>query len=187
MKSILFVGLVVLAAVGFWLMPGGREDFVAAPQQAAVVPVVLATSGTHEGSAEVEGGVVLTEIETITGAIDGMTLVGSRVDLHVDVQQRVTDRAFWVGSPDNRVLVVLGRDSGDGENEPQRAETSGHRLSPVRGGQRAAISGVIRAMPAYEQRLQWNLTEADGKELANRKIYIRADRFSAEGHGHVPH
>lgn len=184
MKSIFVLGLVVLAALGFWLVPRNHDDPVTPRLQAAAVTAVVATSGTHEGSAELEGGSVVTEIETITGANDGMTLVGRRVDLHVDVQQRANDRAFWVGSPDNRVLVVLGPDDRAG-TERHRGEFAGHGISPVRGGQRAAISGVIRTIPASGQRPGWILADADEKDLSDRKIYIHADAVSSQGHG--PH
>ena len=182
MKSLFVLGLVALAALGLWLVPQNRDDRITPRDRAVEPPRAVGTSGTHDGSSEAPDANAVTEIETITGVNDGMTLVGRRVDLHVEVQQRANDVAFWVGSPDNRVLVVLGRDNRTGEQR-QKGAPSGHGISPVRGGQRAAISGVIRPVPPAEQRMSWSLTEADEKELADRKIYIRADTVSSEGHG----
>ena len=188
--------VVAVAAAGVLLVPqlrNDREEFegggVVVGSQSKPSPHgntqaekdAVGTAG-HEAAAEVEGGSIVTEIETITGSNDAMTLVGRRVDLHVDVQHRANDNAFWVGSPDNRVLVVFGRDNRDGLQR-QRGLPAGHGIAPVRGGQRAAISGVIRPLPAAEEMASWNLTTDDKKEAAERKIYIRADRVSSEGHG----
>jgi hypothetical protein len=123
---------------------------------------------------------LIREIETITGANDAMALTGRRVDLHVDVQERATDVAFWVGPRDNRVLVVLAR----ARDRGQRNQSAGHWISPVHAGQRAAISGVVRAVPAADEMSGWNLSEDDKAELDDRKVYIRADGVTSEGHGH---
>jgi hypothetical protein len=87
-----------------------------------------------------------------------------------------------VGSPDNRVLVVMGRDNRDG-TQRQSGVPAGHNIAPVRGGQRATVSGVIRPLPKAEEMASWNLTTDDQKEIAERKIYIRADSVSSDGHG----
>ena len=145
-------------------------------------PQAVGTSGAHNGSAESHGGDVITDVETITGANDGMALVGRRVDLHVDVQARANDRAFWVGPRDNRLLVVLSRDTRDGL-ERQTGQPSNHGIAPVRGGQRAAISGVIRPLPKAEHRYSWSLSREEHEELEARKVYIAADTVTSEGHG----
>ena len=184
MKWLVAVGLIVFfAAVGLWLVPqnrndrGKRDGGDLGPTAGAV-----GTTGTHDGAAETHRGDVITEIETITGTNDGMSLVGRHVDLHVDVQDRANDHAFWVGSADNRLLVVLRRDNRHGA-ERQRGQPSNHGIAPVRGGQRATVSGVVRAAPKDEHRDSWNLTRDDQNELADRKIYIDADTVSSEGHG----
>ena len=184
MKWLSVVGLIVFfAAVGLWLAPQNRYDREEwNGGDLGRTPGALGTSGTHDGAAEMHRGDVITEIETITGATDGMSLVGRHVDLHVDVQDRANDYAFWVGSPDNRLLVVLRRDNRDGA-ERQRGQPSNHRIAPVHGGQRATISGVVRAAPKGEHRYSWNLTRDDENELVDRKIYIDADAVSSEGHG----
>jgi hypothetical protein len=198
-RWLLFLGVLALAGIGIWLVPQrhtDREDRegggvrlgaqskntphgdtkAGSPRQA------VGTSGARDAAGEAEGGSVVREIETITGANDAMTLVGRRVDLHVDVQSRVNDTAFWVGSPDNRVLVVLGRDNRNGRKRQQGVPAS-HGISPVHGGQQATISGVIQPVPRAEHRYSWNLTERDQRDLSDRKIYIRADSVRTDGHG----
>jgi hypothetical protein len=196
MKWLFALGLIAGAVAGLWLVPQTRDDrekrdggrtiagsTASTPHHDAKPSTgAVGTSGTHDGAAEINGGDVITEIETITGTNDGMRLVGRRVDLHVDVQGRANDHAFWVGSRDNRLLVVLRRDRRDG-TQRQQGRPSNHGISPVHRGQRAAISGVIRATPAAEQRYSWSLTRNDEKELADRKIYIDADTVRSEGHG----
>jgi hypothetical protein len=179
MKWVFVLGVLLVLGLGIVLVPQNRIDREVTGG-AAVAPV--GTSGTHDNATDAKGGDVITEIETITGANDAMGLVGRRVDLHVDVQDRANDHAFWVGSRDNRLLVVIGRDRRGG-SQKQRGEPPNHRIAPVRGGQRAAVSGIIRPAPKAEQRYSWNLTRDDERELADRKIYIDADTVSSEGHG----
>ncbi len=190
MKWMTVLGLLVLAVVGLRLTPEGNAR-TPRPRDgtrvAAAVSDAVGTTGTHSAAharaAEIDEGNVVTEIETITGANDGMMLVGRRVDLHVDVQKRVSDHAFWVGSADNRVLVVLVQDDPRGPGHHQ-GRLSRHQIVPVHRGQRAAIAGVIRSMPKPGQLAGWRLTRDDVEELTDRKIYIRADSVSSEGHGH---
>ena len=184
MKWMLALGLLLVLGVMF--VPQTRTDRELTGDGDAVAPastIPVGTAGAHEDAAEAKADVI-TEIETITGTNDGMALVGRRVDRHVDVQNRANDHAFWVGSPDNRLLVVIGRDRRDG-SQRQHGKPSNHGIAPVRGGQRAAISGVIRPAPKAEQRYSWNLTRDDERELADRKIYIDADSVSSEGHGRL--
>ena len=196
MKWMLLLGVFVVAVAGLWLVPQTRNDRekwdgagVVAGSTASAPhhdrgrsPGAVGTSGTHDGAAETHQGDVITEVETITGATVGMTLVGRRVDLHVEVQARANDHAFWVGSHDNRLLVVLGRDRRGG-GERQGGRSANHGIAPVHGGQRATISGMIRDVPKAERRYSWNLTRDDERELADRKIYIDADTVHSEGHG----
>lgn len=187
-----------LAGAGIWLVPQNRndreswrsggvavgsrgkntpfDDTSAAPRQE------VGTSGARDRASAEETPRVIREIETITGANDAMALVGRRVDLHVDVQSKINDVAFWVGPPGNRVLVVLARDNRNGAKR-QKGVPASHGIIPVQDGQQAAISGVVRPVPAAEHRFSWNLTERDERELRDRKIYIRADSIRSEGHG----
>jgi hypothetical protein len=194
-RWLLLLAVIAIAIAGVWLVPQNRNDRenrdgsgVASGstgrETAAGEPAnkAVGTSGHARGSAESDGAQVVTEIETITGANDAMSLVGRRVDLHVDVLSRANDHAFWVGSPDNRLLVVFGRDNRTGSKR-QTGVPATHGVSPVRNGQTAAISGTIQPVPKAEDRLNWALTEADNNELKDRKVYIRADTVSSDGHG----
>jgi hypothetical protein len=195
-RWLLALGGLVLAAVFVWAMPQNRNDRerwsgggvevgsagrgsthsdVGGPDGAREA---VGTTGSHDDAVAADAAVVR-EIETITGANDAMSLVGRRVDLHVDVQSRANDHAFWVGSPDNRLLVVMGRDNRNGAKRQSGAPAS-HAVEPVRHGQRAAISGVVRSIPNKEQRFNWNLTEDDERELSERKVYIHAESVSPE-------
>ena len=174
MKSLIVLGLLAVAAIGLWLAPQrttAREIEHPATIAAAssVTSGAVGTTGVDPVAA-VEPAIIR-EIETITGTNDGMALTGRRVDLHVDVQGLANDHAFWVGSPDNRLLVVLARDA------------SSHRIAPVHRGQRTAVSGVIRRIPDSGTVAQWKLTRSDGRELADRKIYVRAETVTTQSHG----
>jgi hypothetical protein len=149
----------------------------------------VGTTGTEKPDAEGDsgpGGVVpprvIQELDTITGSVDGQQLIGQRVDLHVAVQSVPNEVAFWVGERDNRVLVVLGRDNRSGAQR-QRGVPSGHGISPVHAGQQATISGSVQRLPRAEEMSSWRLTEGEFAELLDRKLYIRADSVTTNGHG----
>jgi hypothetical protein len=181
MRWVFVLALLTLSGLGIAFAPLTHTDREITAQAAVPIGRPVGTTGTHE-TAEARGANVIADIETITGTNDAMVLVGRRVDLHVDVQRRANDHAFWVGPRDNRILVVIGRDARGG-SQRQRGVSAHHRIAPVRGGQRAAISGVIRRAPTAEKRWSWNLTRDDDRELADRKIYIHAEKVSSEGHG----
>jgi hypothetical protein len=99
----------------------GRHDF--GVSSAANSPV--GTTG-HDSALEPEDSpATLHDLETLTGAIDQHELIGSRVDLHVKVRDINNDMSFWIGSKDNRVLVVHSR------------------IEPFTAGQTARIIGSI--------------------------------------------
>jgi hypothetical protein len=195
-RWLLALGALTVAALFVWSMPlnqdrrelseggevgarqGGSSQAGNASPESRPQDLV-GTAGSHEGAKPDEDATVLREIETITGANDAMALVGRRVDLHVDVQARANDHAFWVGPTDNRVLVVWGRDNRD-SSERQAGAPASDEVALVRDGQRAAISGVIEPIPIAEGRFSWDLTEQDQRELGERKVYIRADSVKPE-------
>jgi hypothetical protein len=113
---------------------------------------------------------IIQEVETITGSVDGHQLIGRKVDLHVPVQSVADNAAFWIGERDNRVLVRL-------RHAPHGAIT-------MRTGQRAAVSGTIQRAPSPDEIDSWGLTVEEAADLADRRIYIRADGISSHGHGH---
>ena len=174
---LLAIGVLTIAALALWSLPPRQIDR-ARPGAARPEPGAVGTSGSHDDEIGPEHATVVREIETITGANDAISLIGHRVDLHVDVQARANDQAFWVGSPDNRLLVVIGRDTHDGID--RHAGAPAYDRIDLRNGQRAAISGVVRRVPIREQRYSWDLTEHDEQELADRKVYIRAETITPE-------
>jgi hypothetical protein len=140
----------------------------------------------HGGPAAIVPPALIQELETITGAVDGHELIGRKVDLHVRVQEIANETAFWVGEPDNQVLVVLGRDNRNGSKR-QAGVPAAHGILPVHAGQMAAISGTIRRLPKAEEMFSWDLTRTDHAELLDRPIYIRAEKVTANGHGTFRH
>jgi hypothetical protein len=123
----------------------------------------VGTSGTSRAA---ESRNVIRELETITGTIDGYELVGRRVDLDVRVQQPVSDRSFWVGPKDNRLLVVV---------RPESAADAGQVVN----GQQTTISGTIERLPPAATVDSWGLSAADHAELLDRRIYLRAETVTA--------
>jgi hypothetical protein len=195
------LGILVIVGVGVWylqetssdrMLPAGgasaslpvlRQPVTdSQPSAAAEIagPRPLGTTGQAEAAAEggVDSPAVIKEIETITGANDGHELIGRKVNLHVPVQGKANDVAFWVGEKDNRILVVMERDRRDGKQR-QDGEIAAHGIAPVHAGQQADITGTIMKVPSEEERYSWLLTNEDKKELAERPIYIRADTVTA--------
>jgi hypothetical protein len=176
--------VIAIAAVGIVMSPGGGGGL---GQGAGLVrtetgnPGAVGTSGQHaEGASQSSGpsvsgaGGVIHELETITGTNDGHELVGRRVEMHVPVSQHINDGAFWVGMGDNRLLVVLSRDTRDGQDR-QRGGPSTTGISNLRAGQQATVSGSIQRVPYAEAMYSWGLTTADRAELMERRIYLKAD------------
>jgi hypothetical protein len=71
----------------------------------------------------------LYDLETVTGTLDPYELVGQHVDFHLHVADIAADNSFWVGTRDNRVLVVRSK---------------GH--TPLVKGQLVRISGTIEPL-----------------------------------------
>src|SRR5207237_3417157 len=78
----------------------------------------------------------LHDLETVTGSLDPHELIGTRVDFDLKVGEINDDASFWVGTQDNPMLVVLGRD---------KASASG--IQPVKRGEMARVTGTIEAIP----------------------------------------
>lgn len=181
------IAILALAALALsMVIPNQDERDVARKGAGSPKPDVggaVGTTGadTEDGPAEGTLGTLITELETITGTNDAAQLVGRQVDLHVDVQEVANDVAFWVGSPDNRLLVVLARDDRSGHDQ-QTGNPSSHGLSFVRAGEQATVSGIIRRVPHAEATFSWNLTRRDVEQLARRGVYVHAERVSPNGH-----
>jgi hypothetical protein len=176
--------LLVVAITSFGyrtLTEVSRSTLVAAELEAVGSTGEQAPVAVDAASEPPESPALIQEIETITGAVDGHELIGRRVNLHVPVQSRSNDLAFWIGPRDNRVLVAMlpnvRKVEGTRRNMPE------HRINPVHIGQQATVSGSIQKMPGADQIRSWALTPADRESLEDRQIYIRADSVTAVGHG----
>lgn len=132
------------------------------------------------GESEATGVEPIHELETITGANDGHQLVGRRVDIHVAVDRPINDVVFWVGPPDNRLLVVVAHDTRSGSDR-QGGERSSSDIDAIRAGQRATIVGTIERVPYAEAMYSWGLTSADRAELMERRVYLSAERVEPNG------
>ena len=203
LRWVVLLGILVVVGAGVWFVQetstnrnlpsaGTQSDKVGTLQQpisgaqtsntaGAGGPRAQGTSGSAAYTPEgVDSPAVIAELDTITGATDGHELVGRKVSLHVPVQGKANDVAFWVGEKDNRVLVVLERDRRD-LVQRQNGTIADNPIAPVHGGQQADITGTVSKLPRAEAMYSWGLTTRDRRELAERPIYIRADSVTAEG------
>jgi hypothetical protein len=165
-------------------------DAAATPAVETTTPGSVGTSGAgiapgvagEGGPPAVVSPAIIQELDTITGSVDGQELIGRRVDLHVIVHSVPNEVGFWIGEKDNRLLVVLGRDNRDAR-ERQLGLLPRHGIAPVHAGQQATISGSVQPLPKAEEMYSWRLTQPDYDELRDRKLYIRADTVTTNGHG----
>jgi hypothetical protein len=165
----------------FWPSHNAWMHGTAPPAEGAV-----GTSGTaaaprtvDQPEADAPDSAVIRDIETITGINDGHPLIGRQVELHVPVAGRANDQAFWIGTSDNRVLVVPRRDHRDGR-ERQEGRIASNGIAPLEAGKMAAISGSIQRLPRAEERFNWELTKQDQREVAANGIYLRADSVTVQ-------
>jgi len=180
-RWIIAFGLVcVLGALPWWLRetstsrdltPAGINVRAGTATTAGAVGTSGATSDVRE--AAVDSGIIR-ELGTITGGVDGHELVGRRINLAVPVQEQSNDNAFWIGSGDNRLLVVMHRDRRD-DVQRQESTVAPNGIAPLHNGETAIIIGTIQMIPAPEEMSSWGLTSTDKTDLAGRPIYIRAD------------
>lgn len=119
------------------------------------------------------------DLGTILGTDNPRTLVGRRVEITVPVVQDQTLTKFWIGAQEDRMLVILGRDTRDG-GERQASVPPEHGIAPLQKGQQAVVSGIVERVPGPEQRFSWDLTAAQARELERRGVYIRADKVTAQ-------
>jgi hypothetical protein len=111
----------------------------------------------------------LHDLETVTGSLDPHELIGTRVDFDLKVGDINDNASFWVGTKDNPMLVVFGRD-----------KASTHGIQPVKRGEMARVTGTIEAIPPAGSRYSWGVNDSLRREL-DQKVYIRADKVIPEG------
>lgn len=177
-------GLVcVLGALPWWLKEtGSNRDLTPAGINVragtATTTGAVGTSGLANDvrEAAVDSGTIR-EIERITGT--DRELIGRRISIEVPVLESANDNAFWIGSGNNRLLVVVRRDRRD-DAQRQAGAVAPNGIASGRYGQRAIITGTIQRIPAPEEMTSWSLTSRDKSDLAGRPIYLRADVVRTE-------
>ena len=115
------------------------------------------------------------DLKTLLATDDPATLAGRRVEIDVPTLAEHNLTTFWIGGPDDRLLVVLGRDTRNG-SERQASKAPEHGIAPGHSGQETSISGIVQRVPSAEGRFNWDLTRAQTQELKRRGVYILADR-----------
>jgi hypothetical protein len=174
------MGIIVLVMALAWGWPYSRSR-----QGTGVSAVGNGMVGTTGVTGQPTGGqpedslATLHDLETLTGATDPHELIGSRVDFHVKVADINNYTSFWVGTKDNRMLVVLGRDN---RTDAQRyhGNASPNDIKPVEAGQSVHITGMIEGIPHAEARYSWGLNDSQRRELDDQKVYIRAQRVEPD-------
>lgn len=148
------VGVLALVVALMWAGPymRGRHGAGAAP----VGNPPVGTAGHASADEPDESPSTLHDLETVTGAVDPHELIGRRVDFHVHVADINNNTSFWVGSQDNRMLVIHGAPSPNDVN-------------PAAPGQLVRITGTIEDFPNAETAFK------------DEKVYIRAERVTPEG------
>jgi hypothetical protein len=171
------IALVVGLAVGW--------PHLRSPDGTGVTAFAKETIGTTGITRQPSGGIpedspaTLHDLETLTGATDPHELIGRHVDFYVSVADINNYTSFWVGSKDNRMLVVLGRDT---RSSVQRARdaASANDIQPVAAGQTVHITGTIEGIPQAEARYSWGLSDSQRRALDDQKVYIRAQHVAPD-------
>jgi hypothetical protein len=162
--------LIALAAVGLNRRGDDRSTTATSRDRMATgAPAPSGTSGQREADTDNSGPALATigGLESILGAGNGSDLLGRRLQVRVPIHQHINDVAFWVGSGDDALLVVLTRDT---RNGVERAHGDPGDVRPVGD----VITGTIERLPHAEAMFSWGLTNADVARLNERPVYLRA-------------
>jgi hypothetical protein len=182
-RRAVLAGILVLVGGLLWVVPKMRSSGgsgVSGAGDAANPGITSVGTSGHTSTPEPESSpATLHDLETVTGSLDPHELIGSRVDFDLKVRDINSSTSFWVGTKDNPMLVVLGRNN---RSEAQRGHiTSANGIQPVKPGQIARITGTIEAIPPAESRYSWGVNDSVRRELKDQKVYIRADDVIPEG------
>lgn len=118
-------------------------------------------------------GGAITDVSQIASSRRPESLVGETIQLRgVNVQEVSGTQAFWVGdNAAERVLVVVEQPYGQVQSADELDE-----------GETVNIQGTVQRMPdPATAKSQWNLDTIDNSELANKPLYIRAERINPGG------
>ena len=143
---------------------------------------IIGTSGTTETATPPDAQAVqqeLRDVDAITRNQDDASLVGRRVQVHLPIEEPNSTVAYWVGPPDNPLLVILHRDVRDGFARMASVPPA-HGIQPLKTGQVATVSGTIQPLPSFQDQFSWDLTRGDRQRLAKRGIYLLADRVQTD-------
>jgi hypothetical protein len=171
--------------------PGARQPSTIAPRSPLALrdssqfdpSKAIGTSGSASTAAAINteaNAATIRELDSIIGGHTASELVGRHVELQVPVVSQNNLVAFWVGSPDDRLLVVLHRDVRDG-HQRQVSDPPEHGIRTVEPGQQATISGTIQRVPDIEGRFSWDLTRQELKDVEARGFYLQADSLRTAG------
>jgi hypothetical protein len=156
-----------------------RESFYKDPASPVGTSGLLTTATAGQPAGTSAAAEPIQDLSTILGTDNPRTLVGRRVEISVPVVQDQTLTKFWIGPQEDRMLVVLARDTRDG-GERQASVPPQHGIVPLRRGQGAVVSGVVERVPRPEERASWDLTAAQTRDVERRGVYIRADKVTAQ-------
>ena len=130
--------------------------------------------------AKVSSATPIQDLDALLGTDDPASLAGHRVEIEVPALSEHNLTTFWIGSPEDRLLVVLRRDTRNG-GERQASRAPVHGIVSAHAGQPTLITGIVQRVPSAEARYNWDLTPAQTRELKRRGVFILADRVKTAG------
>lgn len=168
-------GLREMDGLAFWPSHNSLMRSVAEQKYGAV-----GTAGSDQSVVtDAMSPALVRQIEEITGQNGGRALIGRQVELQVPMASHANDRAFWVGTADNRILVVPERDRRD-SRERQLGLVADHDIGYLESGKTAVVTGTIEPLPSTELMYSWDLTREDVAQVAALGVYLRADRITLQ-------
>ena len=135
----------------------------------------VGTSGILASDATTTSTTPIQDLKALLGTDDPVALAGRRVEIEVPTLAEHNPTTFWIGGAEDRLLVVMGRDTRNG-SERQASAAPAHDIAPGRAGQQTSISGIVQRVPTAEGRFNWDLTSSQTRELKRRGVFILADR-----------
>jgi hypothetical protein len=186
------VAVTVLAQYGLTEMNQGRNTSAPGPRLLTSATSPLSTEPPAPGAirgVSPEAGAVATagsddllrQIEAISSDQDAEALIGQQIELRVPAERLDHPVLIWIGQ-EQPVLVVLNRDTRTVE-EREFGVPPSHGIRRVDTGE-VVISGTVQPAPTdYHITWSWHLTRAQERELADRRVYIRAESVMPVGSG----
>jgi hypothetical protein len=176
--AVLIAGLVLLIGTIWFLPPETQRPSPGA--QVADVQTPVGTAGVDareadlpERSPGITTAPILRQLDELIG---GDEFVGRRVEFELGPEEVSHHVAFWVGDERPRLLVVMARDTRDAAEQPPGG---GRAIDDLSDAERVHITGVVERVPEAEATVSWGLTRPEYAELAERGVYVRADRVRA--------